>query len=325
MLNSLNGSFFSLIRDISKLLGFSSREAQCGKRMGSRTIAVIGTINFDSTVIVERVPDPGESVKARGYRQSYGGKGANAAISSFRSCHLKPSELDINGELNGSGPKRHTQAHPECDDVQVHLVAATGDDENGRLCRENLQNNGIDIDGVRVVSKDMTGMSFCVVEEDTGENRIMSHRGANDSHKPEHFTTLDSIAGGRKPDLLIFHLTLPLPVIYQILETAGEAGVDILLNAAPAQNIARKLYKYLTHLIVNETEAAILTGRDVQEVTPATCPDIAEVFLKKGAKNVVITLGRMGAYYATRNEEGKIDGDLVPAMVVEVVDTTGAG
>jgi ribokinase len=291
--------------------------------MGLRTIVVIGTINYDTTLIVERVPDPGESVKARGYRQSYGGKGANAAISSFRSCHLKPSS--VNGELNGTRSSRYAKANPESDDVHVRLVAATGDDENGRMCRENLQNNGIDISGVRVVKNGMTGMSFCVVEEDTGENRIMSHRGANDSHEPQHFASLESIAGGLKPDLLIFHLTLPLPVVYQILETAGEAGIDILLNAAPAQNIARKVYRYLTHLIVNETEAAILKGCDVQDVTPETCRDIAEVFLKKGAKNVVITLGKMGAYYATKDEEGEIDGDLVPAQVVNVVDTTGAG
>lgn len=89
---------------------------------------VIGTVNFDTTLIVNRVLDLGEGVKTRDYKQSTGGKGANSAISSFRSCHRK-------GEGDGAAAKHkvHTNFPGDGEEIKVHLVAATGDDSNGKL------------------------------------------------------------------------------------------------------------------------------------------------------------------------------------------------
>lgn len=289
------------------------------EEMSPRTIVVIGTVNVDTTLIVNRVPDPGESVKTRDYKQSTGGKGANSSISSFRSCHRKVLKED------GTDQLKYVTTLSNGEEIRVHLVAAIGDDPNGKLCRDNLEDNGIEISSLRTVPGQMTGMSVCVVEHDSGQNRIMSHRGANDSHNPKDYMSADLWAGGMPPDLLISHLALPLRVVEQILDTAGKAGIDILLNAAPAQPIVKKLYKYITHFIVNETEAAILSGRDVQDVNLETCPEIARIFLKKGVKNVVITLGEHGAYYARHNEAGVYQDGHIAAYHVTVVDTTGAG
>jgi ribokinase len=289
------------------------------KEMSIRKILVIGTVNVDTTLIVNRVPDPGESVKTRDYKQSTGGKGANSSISSFRSCHRKVSQE------NDTNQQKYASTFDDGEEIRSYLIAATGDDPNGKLCRDNLEENGIDISGLRTVGGQMTGMSVCVVEHDSGQNRIMSHRGANDSHDPKDYMSADLWTGGQRPDLLISHLALPIRVVEQILETAGSAGIDIVLNAAPAQPIVNKLYKYITHFIVNETEAAILSGRDVADVTLDACPKIAKIFLKKGVKNVVITLGEQGAYYARHDASGVFEDGHIPAYRVIVVDTTGAG
>lgn len=118
---------------------------------------------------------------------------------------------------------------------------------------------------------------------------------------------------------------MPLDIVEQLLEIAGKTGVEILLNAAPAQSFYGRLWTYITHLIVNETEAGILSGREVKDVTVGSCPQIAEMFLKKGAKNFVIILGENGAYYATKGPGGKVIEGHVAALDVEVKDTTGAG
>ncbi len=105
-----------------------------------------------------------------------------------------------------------------------------------------------------------------------------------------------------------------------MIETAGKAGIEFCLNAAPATPIGKRFYPYLTHLVVNESEAAIMSGRDRDEVNEETWPVIAQEFLNRGVINVVITLGAKGAFYANATGSGHC-----PAFNVKVKDTTGAG
>jgi len=97
-----------------------------------------------------------------------------------------------------------------------------------------------------------------------------------------------------------------------MIETAGKAGIDFVLT--------KRTYRWITHLLVNESEAAIMSGRDLDEVNQDSWPVICQEFLKRGVANVVITLGAKGAYYATATVQG-----LCPAYKVKVMDTTGAG
>lgn len=105
-----------------------------------------------------------------------------------------------------------------------------------------------------------------------------------------------------------------------MIDVAGKADVDFCLNTTPATPIAERSYRHLTHLVVNESEAAIMSGRDREEVNEGTWPVIAQEFLNRGVKNVAITLGAKGAIYATAT-----DSSHCPAFDVPVVDTTGAG
>lgn len=121
----------------------------------------------------------------------------------------------------------------------------------------------------------------------------------------------------------MLQLEIPLETVLQILMTARAAGVDVLLNPAPAVRLPEEVYNAVTHLIVNESEAAILTGRKVEEVEAEEYEwgTVADEFLKKGVRNVIITLGSKGAYFESSDKRG-----LVPAAKVEkVVDTTAAG
>ncbi|KAK3687267.1 ribokinase [Podospora appendiculata] len=112
-----------------------------------------------------------------------------------------------------------------------------------------------------------------------------------------------------------------VPDLVTMIETAGNAGIDFCLNAAPATPIGRRFYRHLTHLLVNESEAATMSGRDRDEVNEESWPAIAQEFLDRGVKNVVITLGAKGAFYA--NADGPSGN--CPAYEVVVKDSTGAG
>lgn len=111
------------------------------------------------------------------------------------------------------------------------------------------------------------------------------------------------------------------------VELARAGGTRVILNPAPAQELPEDIYENLTYLIMNETEAAILSGRPPKSVSLSSDLDsVAADFIKKGVVNVIITLGADGVFYRknTSLREGK-SGERVPAIKTKVVDTTAAG
>lgn len=61
-----------------------------------------------------------------------------------------------------------------------------------------------------------------------------------------------------KHDLLISQMEFRKKTVVQMLRTASENGVTTLLNPAPENALELKIYKMVSHLVVNETEAAML-------------------------------------------------------------------
>lgn len=71
------------------------------------------------------------------------------------------------------------------------------------------------------------------------------------------------------------------------MKSARQKGVETIINPAPAIPLPAEAYEGLGHLIVNETEAAILSGIE----KPTSWDEVAAVFISRGVKNVIITLG----------------------------------
>lgn len=254
-------------------------------------------------------PDVLFSLTATSFSTGPGGKGANQAVATVRL----------------SRPNPHSSTSPPADvDITVKMVGAVGADEFGPTLIKGMQRDGIDISGVKVIEGQTTGVAVILVEEESGENRILFNPGANHEFQPKDFLTAESL-GSPLPDLIILQLEIPLETVVQIVETARREGVDVLLNPAPAVELPEEVFKGLAHLIVNESEAAILTGRKVEEVEVEGFDwnEVTHDFLRKGVKNVVVTLGSKGAFF-TRQDRS--DGIYVKAEKVEkVVDTTAAG
>ena len=305
---------------------------------------MIGGIVTDLVTTTHRVPDSGETLTSKSFSTHPGGKGANSAVAAYRLSHKKPATiaLPVNENVNGfsepvtgisetanndtNGNNKVTSAilSPPDDDIHVFMKGAVGEDSFGPGLLEMLSRNGVDTSGMRTVPDKPTGVCVIIVEEDLGENRILFSPGANSDLQPEEFTTLDGIlAGGVKPDLLISQLELRRETVEQIIQTAAREGVDTLLNPAPAHALLLPVYGLITHLVMNETEAATLSGLPVDELTSIEeWARVTDEFLRRGVENVVVTLGAKGAYYS--NEIGK-GGSVDAEKGVKVVDTTGAG
>ena len=92
----------------------------------------------------------------------------------------------------------------------------------------------------------------------------------------------------------------------------------VILNPAPVQVLDDEIMALVDTVTPNETEAAVLTG--VKVVDLASAHQAAQVFLNKGVRNVIITLGGNGVYCTDGTRE-----ELIERIPVNAVDTTGAG
>lgn len=148
----------------------------------------------------------------------------------------------------------------------------------------------MDISGAITVPNTQPSNCFVVIENYIRE-KMPLHLGATATWKKEHFLKVEDLAHGIRPDLCIAQMEIHKEVVEQMIETAGKVGIDFCLNAAPAKPITSRTYRYITHLLVDESEAAVMSGRDLNEVNKDSCPFICQKFLDQGVKNVVITLG----------------------------------
>lgn len=331
------------------------------------TITVLGSLNIDLVSYVSHHPLPGETMTSNRFSVSPGGKGANQAVACAKLSRPRSSASNTTG--TGTGTDRHAASQ---ETAHVRMVGAVGDasagDGYGDLLVTNLRSQGVDTSGVVRPAGQKTGIAIIVVDEPTGQNRIILSPEANHFLQPGHFDDISSSSPSSpssssssivvslskelstpRPDLLIMQLEIPVPTVLRALRAARDGGVPVLLNPAPAVPLPAEAYVGLAHLVVNETEAAILGGASEADLeTEAGLEAVARKFLARGVRNVVVTLGGRGVYYMSSSSSsssgsgsgsdvgdsgGKGSGEvvvvvkkgLVPAEKAKVVDTTAAG
>ncbi|KAI0022685.1 Ribokinase-like protein [Xylariomycetidae sp. FL0641] len=279
------------------------------------TITVLGSLNIDLVAYVPHHPQPGETLTSSSFAVSPGGKGANQAVA----C----AKLSRTPSLSGAT-------------AAVRMLGAVGADTYGETLRRNLGAHGVDVSGLAVPPGPAakTGVAIILVDEPTGQNRIVLSPEANHALAASAYSSLASLSGGGggagetsssspPPDLLILQLEIPLATVLAALRVARDHGVPALLNPAPAlPGLPAEAYRGLAHLVLNETEAAILGGVAEAELEREEgLRRVACEFRARGVRNVIITLGGRGVFYLG---EGGQEG-LVPAEKAKVVDTTAAG
>lgn len=262
-------------------------------------ITVLGSLNMDLVSYVPHHPLPGETLTSNKFTVSPGGKGANQAVACAK---LSRSHADVAAKASAN----------------IRMQGAVGSDTYGTMLLSNLQSHGVDVSGITIQKDGKTGIAIIVVDEPTGQNRIILSPEANHSIQPESFAELSD----PKPHLLIMQLEIPLQTVLAALAAAAKAGVDVLLNPAPAVPLPDSAYEGLAHLVVNETEAAILGGVKESDLdTDEGLVAVTKNFLSKGVRSVIVTLGGRGVFFM--DDKGRQG--LVPAEKAKVIDTTAAG
>lgn len=243
-------------------------------------LVVVGTINMDTTLALGRFPRIGQTEISNSRMLCPGGKGLNQAVAIAK--------------LEGS----------------VALIGKVGKDYAGSEIWDHLQSSGVNMEYVRRTSRDSTGNAYICVQED-GESGIMVYNGANDLLTSEEIR--DSGGAFEGAEYCLLSTELDLDVIETAAQMAWERKVKIIIKPAALDRIDDSLLQKTDIFLPNERESSLL------------CPgekgfeEQADYFLKKGAKQVIITLGYKGCYWTDGENR-----EFFPAADFEAVDTTGA-
>ncbi|URD49786.1 PfkB family carbohydrate kinase [Chroococcidiopsis sp. CCNUC1] len=124
--------------------------------------------------------------------------------------------------------------------------------------------------------------------------------------------------GGLGGSILLLQLEIPLSAVIAAAQVAKAAGIQVILDPAPAQNLPDELYPLIDIITPNETEAGRLVGFTVDGRETATAA--ARALLQKGVGNAIVKLGARGVICATQAETF-----FTPAFSVTAVDTVAAG
>jgi ribokinase len=227
-------------------------------------VFVLGSINQDFVLRVERRPNPGETVTNAELSTHNGGKGANqAAAAAF---------------LGAS----------------VAFLGRVGDDEFGEPLVRALEEKGIDTSLVERASGVATGAAFITVTPD-GENAITVAPGANRSLTPEDVDAASEAIGDTR--VLVVQMEVPVETVLRAVEVAAEMGTRTLVNLAPMFEVPHELLERLDPLVVNEHEAAFLLESEVEGVDGAL--SAVPQLISLGQRSAVIKVGESGAVFAS--------------------------
>ena len=112
----------------------------------------------------------------------------------------------------------------------------------------------------------------------------------------------------------------PDEITIYALKKAKEHKCITILNPAPARKIDEDIFKIIDFFTPNETEAEFYLNKKIE--TSEDIKNAANELLKKGIKNVIITLGEKGIYFANEKENFFLE---AYKLKQPVIDTTGAG
>lgn len=252
----------------------------------SAGILIVGSLNIDFVVTVDRLPARGETVDGSAFVTLPGGKGANQA------CAV--------GRLGGRGV----------------ILGAVGRDVYGEQLVHSLSESGIETSFIKVTAKAATGAAFIAVERG-GQNQIIVAAGANACLSPEDVRGPMAACDAR---FVLLQLETPLATVEAAAQQAKAQGMVVILDPAPARALNQTLLECVDILTPNESEAQALLGRSGNEIALDEAREIAAALRALGPQCVILKLGANGAWLDDGTKSRHF-----PTRQVEAVDVTAAG
>ncbi|MDZ8274907.1 PfkB family carbohydrate kinase [Microbacterium aquimaris] len=192
------------------------------------TVVVVGSLNLDTVLEVERIPSPGETVHSLSGAFMPGGKGGNQAAAAAAA----------------GAPTR--------------MIAAVGADGDRYL--RHLSAAGIDTSAVARLADVPTGAATVIVGS-TGENVIVVTEGANGRVSAEQVAA----ETWTPDDVVVVQFEIPAAVVRAVATRAADAGATLVVNPSPWRDDLGDVLEQADVVIVNEHERRQLGERVAQD------------------------------------------------------------
>lgn len=245
------------------------------------TILVTGALHWDVVVHAPRLPRIDETLQGSSVAYRFGGKGGNQAVAAA---------------LAGA---------------DVAFAGRIGSDQAGTEMRRRLTEAGIDVSALQV-GPDASGMSAAIVDEDGNYGAVIV------SAENRKFDAGKLSIPGRCR-MVLMQNEMTHTVLHKVKRKAFEAGVPVVLNAAPARGLTAADLEAVAILIVNRVEAADLLGYAPADTGWAD--GVSDLQKLAPGSDIIVTLGGDGVIFAQKGGTPEHQ----PARKAAVRSTHGAG
>lgn len=249
-------------------------------------ILEVGSINLDYIIHCKDFPRPKESILVNDVELMLGGKGA--------------VQISAIGRLG----------------AEAVIIGMIGEnDPSNSIIYEGLKWANVSTDCLEVAPNTKSGSAFVCINE-CAQNEIIIHVAANGLLTPaiveKHRKQFE------RASVCITEFALPMETCEYSMKLAKECGALAIVNPAPYAEMPESFYQYIDIITPNEIEASQFCGFDVTDEKSAAAA--CDFFHGKGVKNVVITMGDIGAFVSDSNETM-----MIKSYPVKAIDTSGAG
>ncbi len=212
----------------------------------------------------------------------------------------------------------------------VSYLTQVGNDPFGEYVRDFLKQESIDDSLVRIYGAAPTGFQI-KNQVDEGDPQVVYFRKGSAASK----TTPEIIDDIDFNDARLLHITGIFPalstqtrsMVSDCIDRAHEAGLTVTFDPNPRPvlwdsedemiRVTNDLACKCDVVMPGFSEGKKFTGKQTKE-------EIADYYLNKGAKKVIIKMGETGSYSRERTEDGIVEAEAA-SFHVPVIDTVGAG
>lgn len=235
--------------------------------MSSRVV-VVGSLNQDLVVNLDRMPEPGETVFGSSLERHAGGKGLNQAVAAARLG------------------------------APVTMVGSVSADSAGDFLMRIVESENID--GSHISRVDGFAGTAVIEVDRSGSNRIIVIPGANATVNADQVReALEQI-----PDIgaVLAQGEVPADAVMAAMEVGRARGARTVLNPSPVQEYPDELYALVDIAVPNEHEIELITG--YRTSTSADATKAARLLAERGVETVVVTRGAKGSVWSTLTRSG---------------------
>ena len=252
------------------------------------SISILGIYVADLVFFGKKIPVEGETILGNNFVIGPGGKGSNQAVAAAKAG------------------------------VKTYFISKIGDDQFGSMARKIYEEAGVDYSKVIISSEHSTGAAGIFVDQQSGKNAINVVAGAAGALTTDDIDQAADVI--KNSQVFLTQLEAPKEVVFYALKIAKENNVTTVLNPAPATLIDKEIFPLIDYFTPNETEAGFYVNHKIEDEEDAK--KASDKLLQLGIKNIIITLGEKGAFFANDRENFHVP---VVDLNNPVLDTTGAG